>query len=152
MKNKIIFLDIDGVLNSDKFYERCTSKGMIWVERRIDPDAVKRLKIIVDETNAEIVVTSTWRRVSDDMSLLERHLRAQQLQVFDKTPMLYKSRGDEISAWFKIKPSFRDANYVILDDDADMTIHIDHLVQTNYKTGLTDEDVRKAIKILNAKE
>lgn len=65
---KIIFLDIDGVLNSKKFYERrhrCHEKGIPfavnWPFSDIDPDSVDILNKVIKATNARIVMSSTWR-------------------------------------------------------------------------------------------
>lgn len=65
---KIIFLDIDGVLNSEKFYEkrhRCHEKGIPfavnWPFSDIDPDSVDILNKVIKATNARIVMSSTWR-------------------------------------------------------------------------------------------
>lgn len=65
---KIIFLDIDGVLNSEKFYEkrhRCYEKGIPfavnWPFSDIDPDSVDILNKVIKATNARIVMSSTWR-------------------------------------------------------------------------------------------
>lgn len=54
---KLIFLDIDGVLNYEG-YERLTRSGT----RFVDPILIKRLKKIIDCTGAKVVLSSTWRR------------------------------------------------------------------------------------------
>ena len=54
---KIIFLDIDGVLNS-RAYDRKRN----WNEQTdIDETRLPLIKEIVDATNAKIVLSSTWR-------------------------------------------------------------------------------------------
>lgn len=79
MENKIkrvLFLDVDGVLNSTNFmrrrYEAAEKSGkghatahlteFEYKNQQIDQEAVKILNIITDLTQAEIVVSSTWRR------------------------------------------------------------------------------------------
>ena len=52
-KRKVIFLDIDGVLN-DEGDER--EKGVV-----IEPYFVQNLFQIVDKTGAEIILSSSWR-------------------------------------------------------------------------------------------
>ena len=49
---KVIFLDIDGVLNSDEYIDR--AKNVQGIERHIDIDKVKLLKKAIDETGAKI--------------------------------------------------------------------------------------------------
>lgn len=70
--NKFIFLDIDGVMNSNLFYSERTqdkrydewikdhSQHIAWGACNIDPKAVKRLNKITDATKAKIVVSSSW--------------------------------------------------------------------------------------------
>lgn len=57
--SNVIFLDVDGVLNS-KFWEnehqREISNG-----KYIDPEAVKLLRSLVKRTNAKIILHSGWR-------------------------------------------------------------------------------------------
>ena len=52
---KILFLDVDGVLNYDKCKARCGSF------RGIESEKVALLKQIIDATGALIVLTSSWR-------------------------------------------------------------------------------------------
>ena len=54
---KIIFLDIDGVLNSVKYDRERTEK-----DGNIDETRMVLLKELVDGTNAEIVLSSSWRK------------------------------------------------------------------------------------------
>jgi hypothetical protein len=64
---KIIFLDIDGVLNSQDWYIfRRENVAMDATEAQypfyeFDPRAVARLNRIIEETSAKIVVSSSWR-------------------------------------------------------------------------------------------
>ncbi len=58
---KIIFLDIDGVLNSDNWLQSEASKTGSYPENKFDPNAVRLLNKMVQQTNAKLVLTSTWR-------------------------------------------------------------------------------------------
>lgn len=157
---KIIFLDIDGVLNTDKSRSRCgTVVG-------IDNDKLLRLKKIVDETNAKIVLVSTWkehwerlqsRKIYQDelADYLDRKFKRVGLPVYDKTPSKfdceYLSRGEGIVEYTygrKIE------SFVIIDDyqfDYDRCGLTDYFVKTNQSSGLTDEKAQRAIEILNNK-
>ena len=151
-KKKLIFLDVDGVLNSDTYWMSLDEEEKYSL-RHLDRNAIKKLKRIVDKTGAEIVVSSTWRKFKEDMDVLSDSLYVYGLSVMSKTPVLYnKERGDEISAWFESHPDFKDAVYVILDDDADMNVHMDRLVKTDYRYGLTDSKAEKAIEMLNEEQ
>ena len=48
---KVIFLDVDGVLNSQQLFEKCEDDQLI----SVDEDNIKNLKTIVDATGAKIV-------------------------------------------------------------------------------------------------
>lgn len=49
---KVIFLDVDGVLNSQQLFEKCEDDQLI----SVDEDNIKNLKTIVDATGAKIVI------------------------------------------------------------------------------------------------
>jgi hypothetical protein len=145
LPNKILFLDIDGVLNSAAVLER---------QRRgdaIDRDMVERVNRIIDATGCKVVISSTWRLLHP-LGELKALLRLHGMRdvVIDKTPDLdrtHNNRGDEIQAWLKQNPSVE--KFVILDDDSDMSDVIGHLVQTSFKTGLQDQHVDRAIANLS---
>lgn len=56
---KIIFLDIDGVLNSEVYYRIVDRSKKDW--SRFDPKAVELIKKLLNEFSAKIVISSTWR-------------------------------------------------------------------------------------------
>ena len=60
---KVIFLDIDGVLNSETFSKDNHKVYLATGEIKPDVDekAVQRLVTIIKETNAKIVLSSSWR-------------------------------------------------------------------------------------------
>ena len=159
---KVIFLDIDGVLNvycqsRDKF-------GCNFHQHFID-----NLKTIVDKTGAKLVISSSWRVDGIDTMRAMWDFRKLPGVIIDITPDLYftysgpdgdddYNRGDEIQLWLDSHPDV--TNYVILDDDNDMLSNQkDNFVQTNRNLkhpdcvdrgyGLTKICSDKAIKILN---
>lgn len=159
---KIIFLDIDGVLNCSTSKSYCHD-DICGVITGIDSDKVKRLAKIVEVTGAEIVLSSDWKDgwskyytspKPSHAKYLDNHLyKKGRLTIKDKTPSTSKGswfRGEEILAYLR---SHKDVeNYVILDDtffeDFSIKEISEHLVLTDYKVGLTDADVEKAIRIL----
>lgn len=159
--NKFIFLDIDGVMNSnlflflkepkDKRYDELIKdhpQHIAWDACNIDPRAVKRLNRITDATKAKIVVSSTWRSDSNLQEVFT--LVGIKEPIYDVTPyMRSRHRGSEIQEWLdKQTEPYR---YVILDDDSDMLdCQLPYFIQTDWlKWGLSDEDVEQAIHILN---
>lgn len=148
----IIFLDVDGVLNSiDNLIKICnkTNNRYFGFDYPFDEECLKNLKLIVTETNAKIVITSTWRRHEEGKNILLSVLNKYDLEkdIIGYTPFLNKSRGEEILQFLstlEFKP-----NFIILDDDSDMGILLPYLVKTNIRTGLTYEKTIEAINKLN---
>ena len=165
-EKKVIFLDIDGVLNTKDWHCRMTKDtpqdefGFAF-----DPAAVSNLAHIIDETGAEIVISSSWKfygvpklremweirslpgsilditpnTVSDDI-LLNANLEEMELGV---------CRGNEIKEWLS-RHKGEVSNYVIIDDFDDLLPEQDnHSVITNTLIGITEQDADKAIRILN---
>lgn len=160
---KIIFLDIDGVLNSEEFFVERTQDCRYHDYKRagysarlarqmcsVDSVAISKLNNLITQTGASIVVSSTWR--ADDPELQELFAAVGIPAYIDITPYhTTRHRGTEIQQWLDKHPEVD--NYVILDDDDDMLdkqlnnfVHVDA-----YKRGLSDVDVEKAIAILNKK-
>ena len=147
---KIIFLDVDGVLNSAKFAQKMfKEEGVrIYAEDILDGHALSLLADIVKNTGAKIVVSSSWRRIPESIQNLKDWLAKYGMEVYDSTPSTGMYRGDDITAWFNRHPG--EHQYAILDDDSDMTVHKSHLVQTEFYTGLTRELADRCIELLNA--
>lgn len=148
---KIIFLDIDGVLNSVA-YDRVRTL----TEGNIDVSRLPLLKRIVDATGAQIVLSSTWRVHWDKREAycdaIGRELNAvfqkAGLTIFDKTPVM-DCRQQEITAWIDAHPQLQ--NFVILDDIFGGWGELEaHLVRTNSRIGrgLEEGHADAAIKIL----
>lgn len=67
--NKIIFLDFDGVLNTEHYQDLLQYQGKPWQDEHgafFDPNAVKQLKRIIDATDADIAVESSWKYLGLD--------------------------------------------------------------------------------------
>lgn len=63
---KAIFLDIDGVLNSDEYFDKISNLDIQGIEKEIDIEKVKLLKEAINETGAKIVLSSSWRYTKKD--------------------------------------------------------------------------------------
>ena len=146
----VIFLDFDGVVNSEKWmvsrFEKVDTNTISaqYPFYEIDPDAVAQLNRIIAETGAKVVVSSTWRlgRTPEQLTEILAHHDFKG-EIIDVTPHFYvKShgytvpRGCEIE-WLLKQKKFQRINwsiekqleyvekaevknYVILDDDSDM--------------------------------
>lgn len=145
--NRVIFLDVDGVLNNGSWAMEMYDKGIrTYRDDILYEPALERLKRIVDATDAQIVVSSSWRQIPTAYKHLQEWLEMYGMKVADITPYVGGCRGDDITAWFNRNPG--EWSYVILDDEDDMDGHMDHLVQTDFDVGLIDTDVDKALNIL----
>lgn len=137
----LLFLDIDGVLNSIEF------------SGDIDPKAITRLNQIVAATDAKIVISSYWRICLGYEQTCRRLIKAGlEAEIVGETSALDGSgenRAIEIQDFLDNNPAER---FVILDDCSLYPTHIgplnEHLVRTDFFTGLTDEDVLSAVCIL----
>jgi len=155
---KIIFLDIDGVLNNDAALAtamtvNCPSWG-------IDINCVNLLRDLVMTTGAEIVLSSAWRLRKNEVETemcSEYFLRAVLawwgLSIFDRTPDFEWTtpRSHEILSWLKgAKAHDRHIDsFVIFDDYEDAGKGLEkHFVHTSPTTGLTRADIEKAKNIL----
>jgi hypothetical protein len=153
---KVLFLDIDGVLNSEDWFKRSrTNGGRILVSREpypyghIDPLSVGVLNCIVKVTGCKIVISSTWRKSyepEDIASIL--HLRGFRYteSIIGKTPSLNTQRGDEVAAWLA---THKVESFVIVDDDSDMGALSSRLVKTSFRTGLTVSEANRIVQMLN---
>lgn len=157
-ERKVIFLDIDGVLNCNNTIEDCF--GMTGIEDRL----VQKLSTIVNATGAEIVLVSTWRdywepqekeKQDAEGTYLDFMLQKQGLYISDKTdPDWHFKRGQGIFEWLKDKNV---KSFVILDDEPHdyKEVNLERYWVQTYDVndgGITDEDVAKAKQILMGKQ
>ena len=164
--NNIIFLDIDGVLNHELFYEERDNsyekyKTLPYHMQNIDKDKVELLNQLCKSTNSKVVISSTWRvgRTVEELQNIFKDLDAE-FEVIDKTPEcsingypIASGRGSEINYWLGANVD-KCQNYVIFDDDnfdillsqQNKFIHIDRWV------GLTPTNIFKAECLLLYKE
>lgn len=153
---RIIFLDIDGVLNHDEWYNETKGK-----EGHIDPHCVELLNQL---EGAEIVISSSWGNHEGETEKLlqEKGLKLPVVGVTKKWHFKYEwiCRGNEIEAWlfdtfgkssrFRGKWGNENYEYVILDDDSDMLLEqADRFIQVDDTIGLTQEIIDLARYKLN---
>jgi hypothetical protein len=156
-KKKIIFLDFDGVMDTAYYNHVLNSKGLPECDEYgvvFDPSCVENLKYIIEQTGADIVVSSSWKDYMSYKEMLEmwekRYLPG---FVIDMTPAVSRHRGDEIDAWLTECP--KECQYVIIDDLDASNFNVHHhpyLLVVNPYNGLDKETAEKAIVLLNSKE
>ena len=151
--NKIIFLDFDGVLNTEHYQGLLQYQGKPWQDEYgafFDPKAVKQLKRIIDATDADIVVESSWKYLGLDAMKELWEVRNLPGTIIDITPsLLGKNKGVEIASWLS-KYAKQDIRYVIIDDEyVILDSQLPHFILTNPCEGITEEQANRAISMLN---
>ena len=158
---KILFLDIDGVLNSSDYrIHRYVGKsdGMTWDQAQIDPEAILLLNKIIQATGCYVVVSSAWRTLHSRLELQEiLNARGFLGRIIGVTPDLSnKTRGDEIQAWLDNHAKRREPvkAFAILDDLDEGHVSIGHLaaklIQTSLEKGLTDYEANRVITLMES--
>lgn len=151
--SRIIFLDFDGVLNSARWL--ATQQG--WkrnVLKRFDPDAVARLNHITHTTDANIVVSSSWRyryALPRLRSLLESvgvHGHVSDIIPAPGFERVDFERWEAIRDWLDGESTPFPQHFIILEDEEPMADLEPRCVRTTYQHGLLDLHVERAITLL----
>ena len=170
MPKKIIFLDFDGVLNTEHYQNLLCYKGEPCQDEYgalFDPEAVEQLERIVEATNADIVVSSSWKILGLKAMQAMWEARRMSGKVIDITPKAasdnwlltadlddmdpatWQGKGMEIASWLADHAS-KDTRYVIIDDEhVILDSQQQHFILTNPHDGITEEVANRAIYILN---
>ena len=150
---KVIFLDVDGVLNSDEYINKAKSLNIQGIEKHVDVEKIKLLKKAVDETGAKVVLSSSYRYTKDAPCLIE--LLAHYGIFVDSTPYIQNERGLEIKEYMAQFSDLED--YVIVDDelfpsfDEELLKHFVRISNgngTGLGDGLLPKDIDEIIKRL----
>ena len=154
---KVIFLDIDGVLNSDEYFDKIRNLNIQGIQSEIDVEKIKLLKKAIDETGAKVVLSSSWRYTKNAQYLKE--LLANFEIYTDSTPFMKGVRGLEIKQWLLNNQGVED--FVILDDEIfdsydeeliKKLIKISNGNGHNFGEGLLPKDIDEIIKRLGKKK
>lgn len=144
---RVLFLDIDGVLNSVRSALAYGKFPMYAKDQEFDWVAVKMVQRLCEELELSVVLSSTWRFHEDWLELKD----SLSLPIVDRTPRLSKMRGDEIKAWLNSNEGKVD-KYVILDDDLDMLPEqLPNFVHVDGRMGLSVHDYNKVRVIIQGR-
>lgn len=144
---KLLFLDVDGVLNHPTFGG---PDGL----PMIDPGNARAFNRLAREASPSVVISSSWGSAIHGgfmspegfgMLLLTHRIRCRVIGVTPRRSGL-KTQSGEIAAW--LAQNGGAANYVVLDDDDDGISGNHPFVQTDGRIGLTEADADRAIAIL----
>lgn len=153
MATKVIFLDIDGVLNSNLWVlqnsgaaSRGTSSTLELMRKMINTKHIPFLQRVVSETGAQIVVSSSWRDVLTIDELRDIFSSyGLDAEIIGTTPPGHVRR-DAIERWLAAHSEI--SRYVVLDD-FDLDVWAEH-VRTDVNEGMSNDDATRAIEVLNS--
>lgn len=143
-ERKVLFLDIDGVCNSEQYaISPRHSKGQMLGIDAYPAFLVGKIQL---DTGCDVVLSSTWRLWEDQ----REEVRKRVVDFIDVTPDFRRGvRGEEIASWLEQHPDV--TRYAILDDDSDMLPdQMSNFFKTTFKLGLTDEIAKRVTEHLNA--
>ena len=172
---KVIFLDVEGVLNTNETRERVYKKYGYnpLMDLEIDEFRLTYLKEIIDKTEAKVVLCSSLRRffVKEEDEVLPITLKGKKLydkllkygiQLYDITPVTDDIKEEQIKSWLSTNEDVN--SFIIIDDDPlQFDEYQDRLIQTSEKRqnyllsfmkfsiGLCEEHIGQAIEMLNNK-
>lgn len=152
MAKKILFLDFDGVMVTDRYQIQLMISNSPLRDSygtMFDPVCVECLKQIVNSTDAAIVVTSTWKMEMGLDGIQEMwNGRSLPGKVIGVTPDIDPiHRGKEIDAWLA---AFKEnCRYAIIDDtpltDFFLDEQLQFLFQVDERTGIDEKTVKQVV-------
>lgn len=142
---KILYLDIDGVINSRRTAE--AFEGYPWNAKSLenfDKVAIALIQRLCEITDCKIVLSSSWRADPNWKDLAEQL----DLPIIDRTPIKISSnRGEEVAMWLREHPEV--TQYAIVDDtDEFLEEQRPFFVQTCPYNGLSYDNYMKLKDLL----
>jgi len=137
---KIVFLDVDGVLHP--YHAR--------PNQLFRKDCMMRLKKIIQESGAKIVLSTSWRRTAKGRSEVNAQLQRYGIPTaIDHTRIRHNEylRNEEVTHWIRQHPS---TTHWIAIDDLPMPQLGEHYIRTMPDRGITDVTVGQALRVLTS--
>jgi len=156
---RIVFLDIDGVLNKKELLSEMDESDIIRFNEHgvMNISLVNQLNAFTSENDVSIVISSKWREQTLEKNKAMLSLFGITGNVIGHTPQLgqYSVRGNEIRAWLMENEHVIGCShhnfkqYVILDDESDMLLEQEsHFIQLDPCAGFSDIASYKAARRL----
>ena len=156
MKQNIIFLDIDGVLNSERWYKLYMVSSLKHnkdIHEDINPFEISNLNIVLDYTKAKIVISSAWRFAfkSTCDKLYDSNLRKDSIiDKIDGYEFDHEAGRAQLIQNYIDEHKDEIDNYVILESDfAPLKNQKQHYIKIDKVTGLTGKNCMQIIAILD---
>ena len=161
MSHAFLFLDVDGVLNSQASRNQRREQGMDMLEASLPTsEHLASLRRLVSSVpNCAVVLSTSWRLIEEDRRLLDSALATVDIAAIGATRDLcgkgdFATRVDEIHDWLESSNMSCDCAWLALDD-VDLTVGVSpermneaHFVRTDDAVGLTPANVDDAIEKL----
>jgi len=151
LRIKILFLDVDGVLNGENYGYGGVDDSLLFL-----------LKTIIDQTNCKIVLSTTWRLNQSARAALLHFMKAradinvEDIIIGDTPSLKGEKRAFEIETFLHsedVQSQYFVTKWCAIDDMAlnrqEPIFMRNHFVQTNYRTGITSNDAMHVVQILN---
>jgi len=151
---KILFLDVDGVLNGEHYGYGGVDDSLLFL-----------LKTIIDETGCKIVLSTTWRLNQSARATLLHFMKSradinvEDIIIGDTPSIKGKKRAFEIESFLEsdeFQRHYVATKWCAVDDLPLFRQHPefmkDHFIRTNYRTGITAKDALRAVAILNEED
>lgn len=156
--NKYLFLDIDGVLNSNFYIWNFRKKNGRESNRDTDMIDEKRVAIFnslfVLQPDLKVILSSSWRFLHSpsDMTSILKEKGYIGPDIIDETPSLASQRGNEVIDWLKTNianPNDELYSFAALDDNSDFDIMRGFLIQTNGDYGIQEKHIKALNRLLS---
>ena len=141
---KVVFLDIDGVLNKENWMLNKTP----WIE----DEKISLIGKLCKKTGAKVVLSTNWRDVwyepmyyknkDNGIHFAHKLFKKYGIKVIGTTPVM-GSREIEILLTLE---NLDIKEYVVIDDT---NLNSPNFIHTDKKVGFTQSDYEKALSILN---
>ena len=141
--DRLVFLDIDGVLNTSETYWRFKTQDQCVPFVGVDRDLVAILNQISDD--CVFVLSSTWRDMYYD-TLQYLAYQGFKGKVIGKTILPDLHRGNDILHW--VKKHDCQGKWLAIDDDTTCSVLGDHWIQTH--DGITQDHIHRIQGIFHA--
>lgn len=145
-----IFLDVDGVLNTENDWKRPFSLNKKCVDNFLLYIGKLRAK---NKEELRVILTSSWKTGfnkngshAPHIEELMKYFLKEQLFITDKTTDFGDDRGKSVEAYIK-QYGISANKYIVFDDDKALFPSSPNLnvYYTNSKTGFTEKDIKKAV-------
>lgn len=147
---RILFLDVDGVLNGDDWLQSLSWEDYAQDVKHFDPECVRLYNQIIRRTSARVVLSTGWRLKYSQEALVSILRRAGvEGDIVGRTPVRV-TREEEVGAWVSSARDLLVAGFtmVVLEDFHVMGRFEDRTVRTQGLVGLRPADVERAVQLL----